>query len=203
MRAFRTLLFIAITLLSTLTFAYAPKEGNVSGVLGPFLYKTNFDGSSTGATSPQETGVVLMVTGDISDRGSLEIGMFYLPSKFYFRDRDGKYITEKTQVMHVTMGYRRWLSEIVSVSLSLYSAYPMGDSEIVHSDFTPRNDIDTSARDTVEYGFDGTLQVDLWSQGKAAVIADLRYSRSVTPRESEHDDHYGLLLALRYFIKEK
>ena len=79
----------------------------------------------------------------------------------------------------------------------------MGDPKIIHSTFAAGAEIDTSARDTTEYGFDWAVQGDIWSNDKMAVIAETRYSLSVTSKEKEKSDHYGLMLGIRYLIQEK
>jgi hypothetical protein len=184
------------------SWAYEPSEGNVSIFLGPYIYKTNFKSTSTGATSPNLGGAGLVVLGDVNDKGSLEIGLFYL-NKIFFRELAGQYIAEQTGVTQVTMGYRRWWNNWFSSSLSFYSAYSIGAPEIVHNDFAPGTEIDTSARDTTEYGFDLSLQTNVYEQGKWALDLDTRYSYSVTPKANENSDHYGVLLGLRYMFQEK
>lgn len=183
--------------------AYRASEGDVSAYLGPFLYRTNYSGSATGAKGPDiQTGIGLVALGDINKKGSLEIGMIFL-DKIYFREEQNKYIAEQTKLAHISMGYRRWLHEYLSASLSFYSAYSMGDPVILHSDFAPGREIDTSARDTTEYGFDLALQTDLWSNDEFAVVADARYSFSVTNKTAEKGDHYGVLIGVRYQLQEK
>ena len=199
---YKVLFLFLIFFISEKTFAYTAKEGNVSAIFGPFFYKTSFAGSASGATSPDLSGVALMTIGDISDHGSLEIAIFYL-NKIYFRERYGNYLAEKTQLIHVTMGYRYWITSYLSTSLSFFSAYSLGDVEVTHSDFHGVNEPTTSARDKTEYGFDGALQAEVWSHDRYAAVIDLRYSRSVTSQEHENADHYGAFLGLCYFIQEK
>lgn len=202
MKANQVVLIIFTILSLNKTFAYTPEEGNVSAILGLTTYKTNFEGSSSGATAPYLGGVSLVAVGDVNDHGSLELGMFYM-DKLYFRDENAKYIAEKTQVMHITLGYRYWISSLFSTSLSFFSAYSMGDPETTHSDFIKGSEIDTSARDKTEYGFDFALQGEFWSKDRITLVWDARYSRSVTAKVNEHSDHYGFLLGVRYFIQEK
>ncbi len=202
LKALVALILISIFFISEKTFAYTAKEGNVSAIFGPFFYKTSFAGSTSKATSPDLSGLTLMAIGDISDHGSLEIGIFYL-NKIYLRERYSNYLAEKTQLIHITMGYRYWLNSYLSTSLSFYSAYSLGDVEVTYSDFRGVNEPTTSARDKTEYGFDGALQAEVWSSDRYAAVIDLRYSRSVTSQEHENADHYGALVGLRYFIQEK
>ena len=100
------------------TFAYTPKEGNVTANLGPFIYKTNFKGSNLGATSPRLGGIGLLVNGDVNENGALEIGMFHM-NKIFFREENGLFVAEETDLVHITMGYRRFLTSYLSTSLAL------------------------------------------------------------------------------------
>lgn len=185
-----------------MTFAYTPKEGNINVILGPFVQKTNFQGSDSGAKASYLTGTGLIAQGDINDYSSLEIAMFYMP-KIFIRDQVDKFLAERTQVLYVTMGYRYWLSPYFTAALAFFSSYTMGEKEVVHNDFPAGTDIDTSARDTTEYGFDFSLQQELWGNDRYAVITDARYSLSVTSKTNERGDHYGFLIGLKYFIQGK
>lgn len=193
---------LAIFLFLNMAEAYTPQEGNVTATVGTLIYKTNFRGSETGANSPSLAGVGLIALGDINSFGSLEIAMFDL-HKVYFRDELGKYIAVEKEVIHITMGYRYWINPYFSSSLSFYSSYSLGDPRVVHSDFLPGAEIDTSANDTTEYGFDFALQADLWSSEKWAVTSEGRYSLSVTSKKNENADHYGIMVGLRYLIQNK
>jgi hypothetical protein len=183
------------------SFAYTPKEGNVSAILGLGRYRTRFSTPDSGVDAANMGALSLMAIGDVSDHGSLELGIFFM-NKIYLRELDNKFIAEKTQVMHITMGYRRWWAPYLSSSVSFYSSYSMGDLETVHNDFGADRP-DTSATDKVEYGCDLALQGEFWSQDRLALIGDIRYSRSVTPKDHEDGDHYGVLIGIRYFIQEK
>lgn len=182
--------------------AYDPQEGNVTATLGPIWTKTNFRDTPSGAHSPYYTNFGLIALGDINEKGALEIGMFHL-NKLFLRSKDGMDIAEQTEMMHMTMGYRRWINPYFSASWSFFSSYAMGDPVIVHSSFPKGQEIDTSARDITEYGTDFAVQGDLWSHDKFAVIAEARYSLSVTPKSDERADHYGFMIGLRYFVQEK
>ncbi len=196
------LIFFVFLTLSSRVFAYTPESGNVTATLGPFAYKTDFRGSDTGVTSPYLGGLGLLVTGDVNSKGSLEIAMFDL-HKIYIRQQAGQFISEAKEIVHITMGYRWWLNPYLSTSLTFFSSYSLGDPVIVHSDFPVGGEIDTSARNTTLYGFDFAVQSELWSQDKFAVIADARYSLSITKKPNENSDHYGIFLGLRYLIQEK
>lgn len=200
----RLYIFITAIVLfhSTCSLAYTPLEGNITSNFGPYLYKTNFTGSSTGAKSPELLGMGLVVNGDINSKGSLEIGMFGM-NKAYFREDRSKFIAEQTNLVHIIMGYRRWINEYLSASLTFFSDYSMGDPQIIHNDFAPSTEVDTSARDTTEYGFDLAVQAELYHTPQFDVVADARYSLSVTAKENEKADHFGIMLGLRYIYQEK
>lgn len=195
-------IYFFIFLLSPLVKAYDPKEGNIAAILGPFVSRTDYQGSDTGAKAPYFGDIGLIALGDVNERGALEIGLFHL-HKIYFREQNAKTMAEKVELIHITMGYRRWLTPYFSASMAFSSSYPMGRPQIIHSDFAPGSEIDTSARDTVDYGFDFSLQGELWSKNRYAVVADARYGLSVTNKQDEKGNHYGLMLGLKYLIQEK
>ena len=202
MQNLKIIFLIFLCTLSVSTLAYVPKEGNVTAHLGPYIYKTNFKTTDSGVSSPYLTGIGLLVNGDLNEKGALEIGIFHM-NKIFFREQSGGYMAERTQLIHITMGYRRFLSELFSVSLALFSSYSLGEPSIVHNDFAPGQEIDTSARDITEYGFDSAIQYELWAQDAFAAVVDVRYSYSVTSKFSERSDHFGYFLSLRYFVQDK
>ena len=124
-------------------------------------------------------------------------------NKQYFRNLGSQYQGEETEEIHITMGYRYWVFPSFSIGLAFSSAYSMGDVRELHNDFRPATTIDTSASDRVEYGFDLSLQTELYSWDRFAVTLDGIYSLSVTGKPNEKADHYGALIGLRYFIQEK
>lgn len=196
------MLVVIFLMISSATFAYTPEEGNITANIGPYFYKTNFQELKTEAKSPYITGIGLIVNGDISDKGALEIGMFHM-NKRYLRSEGKKYISEQTQIIHITMGYKWWLSRYLSTSLALFSAYPMGNVKVLYSDFGTGTAVPTSARDTTEYGFDLAVQSQIWKGNEFDAVAELRYSLSLTSRSHEQADHYGGFVGLRYLIQEK
>ncbi len=196
-----TLLLLSLCF-SFKTFAYTASEGKVSAILGPLLYKTNFQGSKSGAHSPYFGDLGLIAQGDLNDKGGLEIGLFHM-NKLFFRQSNGNYIAEKTELIHISMGYRYWFTNYLAAGLGFYSAYSIGEAAVEHSDFALNGNIDTSARDTTEYGFDLSLQSEVWSHNNYAVILDARYSLSVTSKQNEEANLYGFLVGLKYMIQEK
>jgi hypothetical protein len=204
MQTFKKWMFLIVLtgFLGPRAFAYDPEEGKVTATFGPLVYRTNFSDPASGLNSPWQTDLGLVVLGDVSSKGSLEIAIFHM-NKLYFRSGDGYYAEAQTQLIHVTMGYRRWWSHYFSTALAFYSAYSIGDPKILSSDFPVGQTPDTSARDYTEYGLDFSIQTDLWSNTKWGVVLDARYAYSLTSKPQEHGDHYGFLLGVRYMIQEK
>lgn len=203
MKAIRNLLFIILTLLTAESFAYVPQEGNVTAMLGPFLYKTNFGHANVGSESQRRVGTGLVATGDLNRNGALEIGLFTL-NKSYLKKQSGKYIIQDAELLHITMGYRYYISERFSTSLTFFSAYALGTPLTIYSEFSPGENVDTSAKDTTEYGFDLAGQAELFNfSDRWGFMLEGRYSLSLTPKENERADHFGALLMLRYIISSK
>lgn len=199
MAYFRIIFFLWTILLSWKSLSYTPKEGNVAVTIGPLLQKSNFPSSSQ-AKAPLLGGAGLIVVGDIDHKSSLEIGMFQF-NKYYYREVSDSYLCEASGTILIAMGYRWWLKERLSVSLSFFSSYPVGDSRRISRDIKTGVSIDTSAEDTTEYGFDLSSQIELWKQGRVGFVADLRYSKSVTAKPNEYADHFAGLIGVRYLIQ--
>lgn len=188
--------------LPKMSMAYTPERGNVTATLGPYISKTNFDSSNSSMNTPNLGGLSLTALGDVDDKGSLEIAMIYL-SKIYFRNEGAQSVAEKVKLVHISMGYRRWISNYFSASLGVFTSYPMGDSEIVHSDFPQNAQINTTATEPNETGLDLALQLEVWNKGLFALVLEGRYSLSLTKLSNEHADQYGGSIGLRYFIQGK
>lgn len=188
--------------LSQATQAYTPEEGNVLAILGPYIHQNTYHSSRPDVEKSYLGGFALIAQGDTSHNGSLEISMIHT-DKIFYRDQGGSFLAEQSQYMHISMGYRYWMSPYFSTALAFYSAYSMGAAQTVTSTIRPGDGLTTSAQDTTEYGFDLSLQGEVWNKGRWAIVLDGRYSYSVTPKENEHANEYAMILGLRYFIQEK
>jgi hypothetical protein len=180
------------------SFAYSSKEGNINAVLGVMVLKSNF--SDALSPAPWTLGPGLLIQGDLSARSTLEIGFFHF-EKYFLRKENGQSIIEKTQSLHTSFGYRHALSAFVSVSGALSTSYAMGEPEIVRSEFSPSNYLATSARDTAEYGIDISLQTEFFKTPSFNLVADIKYSYSLTPQSEEKSDHFGGFIAFKYLIQ--
>lgn len=202
MNGIKYILFLIVFVLTQRSFAYKPQEGNVTAIAGPFLYKTNFGRVEIPGGSPELTGFGLVALGDLNKHGALEIGLFTL-KKYYLKEWDSRRLIQSAELLHITMGYRYYISKRWSTSLTFFSGYALGTPTTHYTQFGPGEDVDTSARDKVEYGLDIAGQFEIASYQNFGMLLDARYSWSLTPKERERSDHYGMMFALRYVILSK
>ncbi len=182
------------------TFAYQPKEGQVSAQLGAFMTQTDFNNSHISRDRRFEGGTGLIVNGDIDDKSSLELTLFNM-YKTYYRKEGTQVFGQKTALIHIGMGYRWWHSSKYSTSLSFYSAYANGNIQNVYSDFPIGSEIKTSAQDDVEYGFDLAAQAEVYEYMNYAFVVDTRYALSLTNKTKESGNHFGLFLGIRFPVQ--
>ncbi len=191
-----------LLILSVQSFAYKPKEGNISAVLGPFVSRTNFKPIEQQPKAPYLGGGGLIVQGDLSDHSALEIAMFQIDKVFY-RYENGDFASEQTELVHITLGYRKWFTPYLSASCAIFSSYTAGSVIEVDKRIAAGHELLTSARDITEYGLDFSIEAEVWSSGRYAAIIDARYSIDLTRKPNEKADHYGALIGIKYFIQEK
>lgn len=196
------IIFLFLIIFGPLCWSYSPKEGNISAHVGLLSVKTNFKEAKAPVSNPDLPGAGIVVTGDVSDSSALEVALFYF-NKRYLRFEDSQALAEETQLIHITMGYRRWISSRFSASLAISTGYPLGDVKTLYSSQSPPRSFITSARDVVEYGADFAVQYELWEGSQFDVVTDLRYGLSLTSRSKEEADHFAAMIGLRYLLQEK
>jgi hypothetical protein len=182
--------------------AYVPQRGNVMAYLGPYFSRTIYNGAyeDLNETMP---GFALVASGDVSDHGALELTALYF-NKYFFRDEDaGRSVIEKTQSMEVTIAYRRYWAPSFATSVGIYTSYPMGGVKTVHTDFTPVEDIKTTAWASSENGLSVALEGEVWNSGLWAVMADARYTYAFTRQPNEYSNQYAFMIGVRYFIQSR
>jgi hypothetical protein len=202
-RLIKKILIVFLCFSAKQSFAYTPKEGNLAIILGPTFYKTDFGGANPAFNQAYATGLGLIAVGDLNEHGGLEFSVFTLNKTFLRADEAGNYIAQKAEMLDITMGWRQWIDEMFSASISFFSAYPMGTPETIYSNIPFGEFVNTSASDKVEYGFEFAGQAELLHWEQFAFVTDVRYSWSVTPKEEEHGDHYGIMFGLRYMAIQK
>lgn len=180
--------------------AYDAQRGNVTATLGSYFFRTNYQSDNQQMNSPTMGGIALTALGDVSDNGSLEITAIYM-NKIYFRSEGGIDVAEKTQLLHMTMGYRYWFGSYFSTSLGVYTSYPMGVSTLVHSNAPAGQGLNTTAGEPSESGLDWAIQWEPWNNGRWGAVVEGRYSFSLTKKANEWADQYGTIVGVRYFIQ--
>lgn len=193
-------LFFLLLLLELQSPAYEPKEGQVNAYWGPFVYRTDFSSRKVQQDERFNGGAGLLVTGDINEKGAIEIAMFQM-FKTYFRQYQNRWVGERAHLLHISMGYRRWVNAWLSTSLTFYSSYSMGQKRNVLNQLLPTDVLPTSATDTTEYGFDLAVQGELWGDKKRGIVLEGRYALSMTNKTHEYGNHYGIFLAYRQIMK--
>lgn len=194
-------IFIELFLATFYAQAYVPAEGQINASFGAHVFKTHYDTPKTRLDDRLSASPAIILTGDISKKGALEIAVFNY-QKTYYRELADRLIAVKTGTVHITMGYRWWLHSRFSTSMGLYSAYSFGKPNTAFSDLAPGETLKTSAEDTTEYGIDFAAQADILTVRSATLNADLRYSYSLTNKSDEFGNHYGVFLGLRFPIKD-
>lgn len=202
MRSIIGVLFLILLFNSGECFAYTPQSGNISVVFGPSVRKTIFDDTRSGIDSTYRSGVGLLILGDANDRGSLEIGTFYMP-KLFVREVEGNYLSQSSELLHITLGYRYWPTTFFSASLSFYSAYTIGSPSTEFNNLRPDQQQSTSAEDITEYGFDLSLMLQLWNSGSWGAVLEGRYSQSVTSKTGESANDYSGMIGIHYLLQAK
>lgn len=184
------------------TLAYEVTEGNITAAVGPFFTRSDFTNVKSGALSPYKRGWGLLASADVGRASSLDFGLFYL-NKTYLKDENAQFLAERTELIHIALGYRHWLTSFLSGGISLFSAYSVGDVFVEYSDFPPGQSISTSASDVTEYGLDFSAQLEVYEHENFGLILEGRFSRSLTPKENEKADHYGAFFGLRYLVQDR
>ena len=178
--------------------AHTPEEGKIWATFGPFAYQTKMHDPDKKTPA---FGGGLVAEGDVDYNGGVEIAMIYI-DKLYRIDRGGQSLEELIKRMYITTGYRHWFAKPFSFGGAFFSSYSMGDPKIIHDTFSS-GDVETTARAITEYGFDFSLQWEMWSNETVAVVADGRYSWSLTRKAQEDADLYGVMIGLKYLVPKK
>ena len=193
---------ILILLLGLFTFparAHQPREGRIYGSFGPYLLRTIPE--KHGFDSALTSGVGVTVNGDVDQNGGLEISVFFL-NKLVSLEQDSHVITQISDRVFITSGYRHWFLPNLGVGLGFFSSYLMGSPKTLQSDFAT-SPPKTSAGDTTEYGIELSVQVEPWQGESFTPLVDFRYARSLTDKPNEDGDHLGVYVAAKFFVQGK
>jgi hypothetical protein len=195
---------VAILVIALLTglecAAHEAADGDIYASLGIFNYMTHALNHSM--PNPVLQGPAFKAEADLSKHGGIEVSVFYLRNSFSIK-QNRLIVIERIKRLYIASGYRHWFNDRFSMALALSSSYSMGDLQIVRDDFRGGARQNTSASDTTEYGFDLSVQYEAWRHDRFSVVIDGRYDWSVTAKPSEDSNHFGALVALKYFVQSR
>ncbi|MGE0526024.1 MAG: hypothetical protein AB7G93_04330 [Bdellovibrionales bacterium] len=189
---------LLLTAIDASCYGHVPADGDIHATLGPFAF-TNDDRKHE-IKSPLIGAAALIVEADLDHNGGPEMAIFYL-NQLFSMEREGRVIAERVQRIYITLGYRHWLTPSLSGAAAFFSSYYMGDPELVRSDYGTEPAPKTSASDPTEYGFDFSIQYEPWRRERWSAVIDGRYSLSVTAKEGEESNHFGVLVGVKYFVQ--
>lgn len=194
------IVFIFLLLQSYRVLAHQPTDGDVHITFGPFYYYTPpishyFD-------SPISASPGLLAEADVNKHGGLEVSFFYMDT-IYSLNREQLTVTEQVKRIYIATGYRHWFHRKLAVAAAFASAYALGDPEVLGDEYPVGFRPKTSARDTVEYLIDLSIQHEIWSEGRYAFLIDGRVGYSLTPKDGEDANIFGVFLGLKYHLQSR
>jgi|FLYM01.1.fsa_nt_gi hypothetical protein len=189
-----------LALIPLWSHAHEANLGTIVATVGPYIYQTHHMTTPREA-DPYNLGFSIIAEGDIDYNGGIEVSLSYL-QKTYPRKDGELYNIEKTKRIYVNTGYRHWFTKDYSAGVSFFSAYSMGGSTIIRSDYPLAVRPASSAKDVAEYGFEFSVQAEPWRNERWAALIDARYSYSVTNKTNEDGNHFGLIIGAKYLIQD-
>jgi len=191
-----------LLLLSTPAYSYEPSEGNLNAGIAYFLSQNQLRNTDYKRTNPTFGGIALIVEGDLNSKSNLELDLEYF-QKNYVRKINSQFVSEKTEVLNVNMGYRYWLFKPMSLGLGLSSLYSIGEPTVLYSELPAGSQLDTSASSIVKYGLELSVQFELFKNDKYTILLDNRYNYSLSNKDGESADHMTNMLIYKKLIQTK
>lgn len=187
-----------ITLLLCFGQAYAHEasDGKIHISLGSLTYQTQYKNDLGQVDAPIQGSGGFIVDGDLSDYGSLEIGIYYL-DKIFLRRQSAVVLVEKIRRAYMTIGYRHWFTDKFSMALASYTSYSMGDPRRIHSSTGGDPGFETSAHDTSDHGADFSIAYEFYAHESDRAFIDFRYAKSLSSRGFEDGDHAAIFLGYK------
>ena len=198
----KKILQITLLLLAIKASAYEPSEGNLNAGLGYFISQNQLRGSEYNKTNPTFGGIALIIEGDLNSKSNLELNLQYF-QKNYVRKTITDYVSEKTEVLNVNMGYRYWLFKPISAGLGLSSLYSIGEPTVIYGKSVSNMQLDTSASSIVKYGLEFSLQFEIYNSQSYTLLIDNRYNYSLSNKDGESADHMTNMLIYKKLIQSK
>lgn len=188
---------IASVFLTLSSHAHEPIAGQGRMSFGPLT--SRFIYSPTPVPSPTFIGLGFLGEIDISKTSGIEVGMFYFESEYSVESSE-RWLAERAQRIYIPIGYRFWFSSKVSLAASFYAAYRIGKwTEVYRSPGISISAV-TSAQDITEYGFDFSVQTDLYTTDNYILILDSRFTLPTTDKPDENSRSYMFLLGWKFRV---
>ncbi|MDZ4661374.1 MAG: DUF3575 domain-containing protein [Pseudomonadota bacterium] len=200
MNIYYILFLLILTTFRQVSHAHIPSEGKVSATLAG-MAEIGIE-TTAGVRRPVFGGAGLIVEGDISSNGGIELSLLYTTNQ-YALEKEGNLLVERVNRMYVPLGYRYWFSSKFSGGLGFFSAYKMGRVDEIFRSSSLSPLAKTSAYDTTEYGVDFSIGYDFKTSKKYAITFDARYSWPVTDKQFEEASQYLILIGLKYEVQRK
>ncbi len=186
--------------ISSEILAHDAQEGKVMATVGGLLSRLVH--TPEGIGNPPLWGTGLTIEADANDKGGVEVSLFYLDNQ-YSVQQGSSLLVERVHRIYIPLGYRRWVSDRLSWGASFFSSFRIGAYNPMYASPGIDPNFTTSARDVTEYGFDVSVQWDLWRHNNYYLVIDARYSFPVTEQPDEFSDVHMVFLGLKYEVQSK
>lgn len=183
--------------------AHLAEEGMIWATVGPLVNRTLETPQAPGDISKYYNGLGLIVEGDTSHHGGLELGILHVERQYHLKHQ-GNFVVQRVNRLHAPIGYRYWFNERLSAMVAFYSSYRMGNIEDVYRHPSIDKNVKTSAeKKPCEYGFDFAAQWEILRFNRYAAVFDWRYSHVINEVAHESADHMTILIGLKYLVQSK
>ena len=199
----KNLIYIFVILFYTnKCFCYQPQKGQIALSLNAFIQRTDLNKQTSELKSPWYGGEGLLVNGALDEKQELEIGLLFTQKNFY-SDTNDNVLSEKSDIVRITMGDRYWFENCCSISASIFSDYTFGEVQTQHIDQGVSADVKTSAHKNSMYGADLSFQFDLYRFETQAshLILDTRYSWFPSQKNNESINHYSISFNYKFLVQ--
>lgn len=134
-----------------------------------------------------------LVEANINGFLGIETGAMFVKRQYEVSGTLGS-VVQQTNRIHVPVLVKFWPTNFLYVGAGPYASFKTGSvNTALNAGNTPIGDINTSADDDVEIGYDLSLGVNFAVAGKTGIFVEARYS---SPFESEDSERYEELTAL-------
>ena len=191
-------LFIVILIVKQ-TPAHEAMEGDILASLGSTVNQVIPRSGALFNDKDSPIGFALLVEADTRKNFGIEFGIFSNQYQYY-REGDDYKASEKIKRVHIPIMFRYWFFPFFSWAAGPYASYRTGEATTLFLEGQWQDRL-TSANDLAEHGVETSIMFDVPINKEFFITADVRYSYSLTPRESEYREMKSFTLALKYLIQ--